>query len=348
MKTFLAIAMALAAASAAWAEDDGESGAEQVVIYNWSDYIPQDVLDDFSRDSGIKVICHTFESNEEMFARLQGAGGGAYDVVIPSNYLLGKMRLQRWLSPLDHSLLPNIDNLDPKMLNQPYDPGNQYSIPYMWGVTGLVYNSAHINARNIESWADLRRPQYRRRIFLNDDLRDNFSIALKALGFSANSTRRREVEQAYEFLRDLNSEIGPVAEAVEGLVSGSIWLSPLWNGDYLLARENNPNLRFVFPREGVVRWVDNFVIMEASANKANAHAFINYMLRPQVAKRCVEEYMYSSPNLAALALLPPELREDPVLTPAEGDLENAELQEDIGSYETVYEQLWNELISGRD
>jgi spermidine/putrescine transport system substrate-binding protein len=283
-----------------------------------------------------------------MFGQIQSAPPGAYDVVVPSNYFLERMILHHWLSPLDHSRLPNIKNLDPKMLNQPYDQGNKYSVPYMWGVTGLVYNSRHVQARDIEKWADLRRPEYSRKVFMVNDLRDSFSIALKSLGFSVNSTRRREVQRAYEFLRALNAQTGEVNEAVEAMVSGKFWFSPLWNGDYLLAREDNPDLRFVFPQEGVMLWVDNFVIMSASRNKANAHAFINYMLRPEVGRRCVEEYMYSTPNLEALKLLAPELRENRVLAPLEKDLENAELQEDIGSYATIYEQMWGELTGNNN
>jgi spermidine/putrescine transport system substrate-binding protein len=347
MKKLLAIAMALFAA-VAWAADDGQTDGGQVVVYSWSDYLPQDVLEDFNNETGIKVIVHSFESNEEMFGQIQDGVPGAYDVVVPSNYLLERMRLQHWLSPLDHSLLPNVKNLDPKMLNQPYDPGNRYSIPYMWGVTGLVYISQYVKTQDIEKWADLRRPQYRWKIFMVNDLRDCFSIALKALGFGVNSTRRREVQQAYEFLRALDSETGDMEEAVAAMVGARTWIAPLWNGDYLLAKEDNPNLRFVFPQEGVMLWVDNFVILEASRNKTNAHAFINYMLRPEVAKLCVEEYMYSTPNLAGLELLPPELREDPVLVPSEKDLENAELQEDLGSHAAVYEQLWRELLSDRN
>ncbi len=321
------------------------AGKGEVIVYNWSEYIPADVLQNFTKETGIKVIYSTFESNEAMYAKVKLLGGRGYDVVVPSNYFLALMRQEKMLSELDHSLLPNIKNLDSKMLNASYDPGNRYSMPYMWGATGLAYNSKFVKPGQVVSWKDMLRPEFKGKIILSDDLRDCFSLALKAKGYSINSNSQREVEQAYEFLRLLKPSVRvfDITAIKQTLISEEVWLGPIWNGDFLVAQQENENLKFVFPEEGAMLWVDSFVILNGAQNKQNAHTFINYMLRPEVAKRCIEEYMYSSPNLAGLKLLAPELRQNPILVPGENELKNSELQSGVGSFLSVYEKYWEKL-----
>lgn len=339
-----AFVLPLAAPVQAEANDKGE-----VIVYNWSEYIPQEVLNDFTRETGIKVVYSTFESNEQMYDKVKLLGAKGYDIVVPSNYFLELMRHEKMLSPLDLSKISNLKNLDPKMLNQPYDPGNRYSIPYMWGATGLAYNSKYIKAEDADSWHDLLRPEYKGKIILSDDLRDTFGIALKALGFSANSTHQVEIEKAYQFLRQLKPSVRifNVSATKQALIGEEVWLGPIWNGDFLVASEENEDLRFMFPQEGVILWIDSFVILQGAQNKDNAHAFIDYMLRPEVAKLCIEEYLYSSPNLEGLKLLDTELRDNPILAPTDNELKNAELQVGLGSFLAVYEKYW-EMLKTRD
>lgn len=320
----------------------------EVLVYNWSEYIPQSVLNDFTKETGIKVIYSTFESNEQMYDKVKMLGGKGYDVVVPSNYFLDLMRHEKLLSRLDLSKIPNLKNLDAKMLSQPYDPANHYSVPYMWGATGLAYNRKYVKAEDALKWEDLLRPQFKGKIILSDDLRDSFSIALKALGFSANSTHQKEIEQAYQFLRQLKPSVRifNVSATKQALIDEEVWLGPIWNGDFLVAKEENDDLEFVFPEEGAMLWVDSFVILQGARNIDNAHTFINYMLRPDVAKRCIEEYLYSSPNLAGLALLDEQLRTNPVLVPTEKELNRAELQTGVGNFLAIYEKYWEKLKTG--
>ena len=329
--------------SAAQAASKG--GDKQVVVYNWSEYIPQDVLDDFTKETGIKVIYSTFESNEAMYAKVKLLRGKDYDVVVPSTYFVEQLRKDGLIRELDHSRLPNMVNLDPKVMNQAYDPGNKYGIPYMWGGLGIAYNAKHVKPDQIRKWADLLRPEFKGKIILTDDLRDAFGLALRANGYSMNSTDPEAIRQAFEFLKKLKPSVRvfDVTAIKQALISEEVWLGPIWNGDFLVAQAENPDLAFVFPEEGALLWVDNFVITSGAANVDNAYTFINYMLRPEVAVRCMEEYKYSSPNLTAVKLLPKDLQANTILVPGPEQLKNAEFTNGVGSSLETYEKYWEQV-----
>ena len=321
------------------------AGKGQVVVYNWSEYIPQSVLDDFTKETGIKVVYSTFESNEAMYAKVKLLRGRSYDVVVPSSYFVDLLRRDKLLRELDHSKIPNLSHLDPKLMNQEYDPGNKYSIPYMWGAVGLAYNSKHIPDGAVTRWADLLKPEFKGKIILTDDLRDAMGLALRADGHSINTKEPKELKDAYEFLAKLKPSVRifDVTAIKQALISEEVWLGPIWNGDYLVAKEENPALKYVFPEEGALLWVDGFVVPVGAANVDNAYAFINYMLRPEVAVRCIEEYKYSSPNLDAIKLLPEELRGNPILVPGPAELKNAEFTNVVGDSLSEYEKYWEQV-----
>lgn len=317
----------------------------QVVVYNWSEYIPQDVLDNFTKETGIKVVYSTFESNEAMYAKVKLLRGKSYDVVVPSGYFLELMRRDRLVKELDHSRLPNIANLDPNLLDQEFDPGNRYSIPYMWGFVGLTYNKKYMPEGMMAGWADLLKPELKGKIILADDLRDAFGLALRAKGYSANSRNPEEIREAYEFLAALKPSVRvfDVTAIKQAMISEEVWVGTIWNGDFLVASEENKNLAFTFPQEGALLWMDNFAITSGAKNLDNAYTFINYMLRPDVAARCIEEFKYSSPNLAALTLLPDELRNNPILVPGQKQLKNAEFITSVGEALELYNKYWGQL-----
>ncbi len=322
-----------------------KKAVKQVVVYNWSEYIPQDVLGDFTKETGIRVAYSTFESNEAMFAAMRLPHGASYDVVVPSAYFVEQMRDGGLLQPIDHERLPNLKNLDPTLLDQSYDPGNAYSIPYMWGVVGLACNSKYVAPENLRKWADLLRPEYAGRIVLTDDLRDAFGLALRAKGHSINSRNEDEIKAAYAFLAELKPSVRvfDVTAVKQALISEEVWLGPIWNGDFLVAKEENAALVYVFPEEGPLLWVDNFVIPSAAKNVDNAYTFINYLLRPDIAARCVQAYKYSTPNLEAVQLLPKDMRENSILVPGPEELKNAEMTQGVGNMLRVYEQHWDAM-----
>ncbi|MDL2315955.1 spermidine/putrescine ABC transporter substrate-binding protein [Desulfovibrio sp. OttesenSCG-928-A18] len=317
----------------------------QVVVYNWSEYIPQSVLDDFTRETGIKVVYSTFESNEAMYAKVKLLRGKSYDVVVPSGYFVDLLRRDNLLRELDHGRLSNLGNLDPKMLDQEYDPGNKYSIPYMWGALGFAYNSKFVPDGSLTRWDQMLDPRFKGKIILTDDLRDAFGLALRSLGHSVNSKAPEEIKAAFEFLVKLKPSVRvfDVTAIKQALISEEVWMGPIWNGDYLVALEENDRLRFVFPEEGAVLWADSFVIPIGAENVDNAYIFIDYMLRPEVAVRCIEEYKYSSPNLKAVALLPDELKNNSILVPGDKELKNAEFTTGLGETLGEYEKYWEQL-----
>ena len=332
-----------AASSAHAATKAADKG--QVIVYNWSEYIPQDVLDAFTKETGIKVVYSTFESNEAMFAKVKLLRGKSYDVVVPSGYYVDLLRRDKLAKELDHAKLPNMVNLDPKLMNQEYDPGNKYSLPYMWGVVGIAYNTKHVPEGSITSWSDLLKPEFKNRLILTDDLRDAFGLALRAKGHSINSTDPAAIKAGFEFLAQLKKSVRvfDVTAIKQALIGEEVWLGPIWNGDFLVAKEEKPELAFCFPQEGAVLWSDAFVIPAGAANVDNAYTFINYMLRPEVAVRCMEEYKYSSPNLKAIELLPQELRENRILVPGPEELKNGEFITGIGDALGEYEKYWERI-----
>lgn len=342
---FLAALCAILCFCLAGFSQAAQKGKGQVVVYNWSEYIPQDVLDNFTKETGIKVIYSTFESNEAMFAKVKLLRGKSYDVVVPSGYFVDLLRRDKLIQELDHSRIPNMVNLDPRVLDQAYDHGNKYSVPYMWGALGLAYNTKHVPKGSLTRWNQLLEPAYKGKIILTDDLRDAFGLALRARGHSINTRVPSEIKDGYDFLTRLKSSVRvfDVTAIKQALISEEVWIGPIWNGDYLVAREENENLTFVFPEEGAVLWADSFTIPVGAESVDNAYTFINYMLRPDVAVRCITEYKYSSPNLKALELLPAELRNNPILNPGENELRNAEFTVGIGDSLGEYEKYWEQI-----
>lgn len=322
--------------------------AGQVIVYNWSEYIPQDVLDKFTEETGIKVVYSTFEANEAMYAKLKLLRGKGYDVVVPSGYFVQIMAQNKLLQALDLSKIPNIANIDDRMRGLEFDPANRYSVPYMWGAAGLAYNKKYIPTP-LTKWADLLRPEFKGKIILTDDLRDAFSLALRARGITINTRKQEEIAQGFEFLTALKPSVRifDVTAIKQALISGEVWLGPIWNGDFLVAREENPDLEYVFPEEGAVLWVDNFAIPSGAENLENAYAFINFMLRPEVAKRAIEEYKYSSPNREAIKLLSQEMRDNRILNPGPEELKNAEFTASVGEALSIYEKFWERLKTTR-
>ncbi|MDL2284712.1 spermidine/putrescine ABC transporter substrate-binding protein, partial [Oxalobacter sp. OttesenSCG-928-P03] len=290
-----------------------DSTEKEVHVYNWTEYIPDSVLADFTKKTGIKVIYTTFETSEAMYRGVKAAKNRHYDVVVPSGYYVDILRRAGYLQKIDHSRIANLDNLDFSIMDRDFDPENRYSIPYMWGAVGLAYNTKHIPKGTLTRWTQLQDPRYKGKILMTDDLRDALGLAMLAQGRSSNSRQPADIKAGYEFLVKLKPSIRifDVTATKDALINEDVWLAPMWNGDYLVAKEKKPELDYVFPDEGAVLWVDSFVIPVGAKNVDHAYAFINYMLRPEVAAECVKEYRYSTPNLAARKLLPAALRNNP-------------------------------------
>lgn len=325
--------------------------AEQqtLVVYNWAEYLPKKVLQQFARETGIKVQYSTYDSNEAMYAKVKTVKGVGYDILVPSTYYVDRMRREGLLQPLDKSRLHNLGNLNPRLLDQPYDPDNRYSIPYLWGTTGIAYDADKVAPGTLTRWAELWDPAYRNKLLLLNDMREVFSMGLKVLGHSINTTDENQIRAAYEKLAEImpNVRVFDAESPKTKFLSREVAAGMLWNGEAYQASRENPKIRYVYPKEGAMQWMDNLVVSAGAKNVDAAHQFIDFILRPEIARQISEEVGYSSPNLAAIKLLPEKVRDNPTVYPSEEDLKNVEFQTDVGAALPVYDQYWQRLKARR-
>ncbi len=317
-------------------------------VFNWSEYIPQDVLDDFTKETGIEVVYTTYESNEAMYAKLKLLNGKGYDIVVPSTYLVDLLRESNLLSTIDKSKLPNLKHLDQNLINKAFTTEDTYSIPYMWGVQGFMINKTMVDAKSITSWNDLFRPEFKGKLLLSDDMRDTVGAALLATGGKMNTADPAQIKAAYEWLHKLKPHVRifDVTAAKQALISEEVAAGFIWNGDAYIALQENPNLEFIYPKEGTPLWLDSFAIPAQAENKEAAHTFINFMLRPDIAARCVEEYNYSTLNMGAKEHLPEEVRQSTLIFPREEDLVHSQFSKGLGEAQKVYDEHWVDLKIG--
>jgi len=323
---------------------------QKVVVYNWTEYLPESALQAFTKETGIEVEYATYESNEAMYAKLKLLDGKGYDVVVPSTYYVEKMAKEGLLQLLDKAKLNNFANLDPSLLNKPYDPNNQYSVPYLFSVTGIAINGKAVDASKITKWADLWRPEYKGKIELMDDLRDNFYIGLRLCGFQDNSTNEAEIKCAYEKLKALlpNVKTFNSDSPKLPLIQGNVSIGVIWNGEAYMASKEMENVQFVYPEEGAAFNIDSFVIPKGAANVAAAHKFIDFMLRAESAKAAIEDLGYAAPNLAGQALLDDALRANRMIFPTKDDFARGSIHSVLSDdVMAIYSKYWDMLKAGQ-
>ena len=321
-------------------------------LYNWSEYMPQEILDGFTEETGIKVNYTTFDSNEAMYAKLKLLDDSSqYDLAIPSTYYVEKMAKEGLLQELDKSKLSHFKNLDTSFTNTKVDPENKYSIPYMWGSTGLAINGETVDPATVNSWNDLWRPEYKGQVMLMNDMREVFGMALLTLGYSGNSRSPDEIKAAYEKLTTLMPNVKTFNSDASRMpyMEGETSVGMTWNGEAIIANsEGLTSLVYKYPTEGAILWMDNFVIPKNATQVDAAHKFIDYLLRPENSKIVSEEIGYASPNSAAREMMPDDVKNNPTIYPSKDVLAKAEFQEDVGDEALqVYQQYWDKLKTGR-
>ncbi|GAM54570.1 ABC transporter [Vibrio ishigakensis] len=317
---------------------------KELYFYNWSEYIPNEVLRDFTKETGIKVIYSTYESNESMYAKLKTQGGG-YDLIVPSTYYVSKMRKEGMLQKIDHSKLEHFAGLDPNFLNKSFDPSNDYSIPYIWGATGIGVNTDMLDKNEFTKWDDLWDQKWEGQLMLMDDSREVFHIALTKLGYSPNTTNPDEIKAAYEELKKLmpnvlvfNSDF-PANPYLAGEVSAGM----LWNGSAYAARQEGANIEIVWPEKGAVFWMDSLAIPANAQNKEAALKMIDFLLRPENAAKIAVEIGYPTPVKTAYPLLPKEFVEDENIFPPQAIMDSGNWQDEVGEAATLYEEYFQKL-----
>jgi spermidine/putrescine-binding protein len=321
--------------------------AKELNLFNWSEYIPQSVLDDFAKEYGVKVNYDAYGSNEEMMAKLQ-AGGTQYDIVVPSTFMVEAMAKAGLLQELDQKLIPNLKNVESRFLNLKHDPGNKLSVPYMWGTVGIAYNKTKVE-KAPESWQDLLNPKYKGKIVVVDAAREAMGIGMQAAGKSWNDTNPDAMKAGGEWLKKLApSVLAWDSDNPKGaLISGDAWLGVVWNGEAALAMGENKEIEYVIPKEGGMLWLDSMVIPKSAKNAYTAHVFINYILRPEVAAKIGEEFPYGLPNTEGLKLLPDEIKQNKASYPPAEWLKKAEYASDIGKASSEVDRLFTEAKAAK-
>lgn len=320
--------------------------AKELNIYNWSDYLPDRVIEQFTHETGITVNYIPYESNEEMFAEVSNKTD-KYDIVVPSTYYVSRMQKEGLLQPIDKKKLSNFDNLDPRLLNQRHDPENTYSIPYLWGTTSIFIDTAQLKEKKPKAWADLWREEYKGKLMLTDDMREVFHIALRTLGYSGNSTDPREIEAAYNKLLTLKGSIGEYNsdDPRDAIVEGRASVGMIWNGEAHLAHQDRFTVNYIYPTEGAILWIDSLVIPKTAKNLDEAYQFIDYLMKPGIAALTSENIGYATPNSKALNYIDPWTRGSKTVYPDDDTLKKAELQIDVGAALPIYEKYWAMLRS---
>lgn len=275
-------------------------GSNVLKLYLPGEYLGENVISDFEKQYGVRVIVENFDSNEMMYTKLMA--GDRYDVIIPSDYMIERLMNEDFLQPLDKSMIPNMENMSDAVLGMSYDPDNTYSIPYFWGSVGLVYNHENVDPAVIESegWEILRNTDYAGHIYIYDSERDSFMMAFKALGYSMNTEDPNEINAAYEWLLQMNNTMSPVYvtdEVIDGMMNGYKDIAVVYSGDAAVVLDENEDMSFYMPSQGTNIWCDAMVIPQNAENPKLAHEFINYMLTYEAAFDNTETVGYTSPNV---------------------------------------------------
>lgn len=347
-KWFFAIwiaALAVFAACGGKTEDAGAPEAAKTVnVYIWTNYLPDDVIADFERETGIEVNVDTYDSNEAILDKLQ-SGVADYDIVVPSDYMVKILIPQGLLAEIDHARLKNFKNLDPRFLGRKYDPGNRHSVPYLWGTTGIGYDKSKIK-EPIDSWGALFDERHAGRILMLDDTREAFGAALKLMGRSINETDPAVLRQAAEMLKKQKRLVRTYnsSDFANLLAAGDVDVAHGWNGELAEVVEAAPDrLAYVVPKEGGTLWVDNAAIPRTARNVDSAYAFLDFVMRPEIAARIVNGVHYAGANRAAFDRIDEKIRTNPAIYPPQEVLDRCELIEDLGETTTLLDELWTEI-----
>ncbi|MBN1178266.1 MAG: spermidine/putrescine ABC transporter substrate-binding protein [Anaerolineae bacterium] len=321
--------------------------ADELHLYNWSEYIAPEVVEGFEEEFGVDVIEDTFANNEELLAKLQ-AGAGGYDVIVPSDYMVEIMIEEGLLAELNRDNLPNITNVGDLFADPPYDPGMVHCVPYLWGTTGIGYNT-DVFEEPPDSWAYLFDPElaseYAGQMTMLNDAREAFGAALKYLGYSLNSTNEAELMEARDLLIAQKAWIYAYdSEQYEDLLaSDETVISHGWSGDFFMAAEEDERIWYAIPQEGGTIWADNLCIPTSAPSQYTAEAFINYLMRPEIAAANSNFAWYGTPIPAAYDFIDEEVLNEPAIYPPDDVMARLEWLEDLGDATPLYERLWTEV-----
>ncbi|UOW68372.1 ABC transporter substrate-binding protein [Paraclostridium bifermentans] len=324
----------------------GATDSKKVLnVYNVGDYIDENIITLFEEKTGIDVQYETYDTNEMMYQKVK-SGSTNYDLIFPSDYMVEKMKSEGLLQKIDFKNIPNMKYIDKSFLNPIYDETNEYSVPYMWGTFGILYNKKMVK-EPVDSWDILWNPKYKGNIMMFDSVRDTMGISLKRLGYSMNTTNPKEINEAMkELMKQKDLVLAYVNdEGKDRLLGEEVAMGIAYSGDAVTLMEENPNLAYAIPKEGTNKWVDAMAIPKSAQNKKEAEIFINFLLDPEIAKMNAEYIGYSTPNVGALKLLDKEVTSNPVAYPPKSVMDKTETFIDLGDKLRLYDEAWIKLKS---
>ncbi|KOF57365.1 spermidine/putrescine ABC transporter substrate-binding protein [Clostridium sp. DMHC 10] len=323
------------------------STKETINVFNWGEYIDEGIIKDFTQKTGIKVNYQTFSTNEEMYQKVK-SGTNKYDLICPSDYMIDRMIKEDLVQPINFKNLPNYSNIDSKYKNLNYDPKNKYSVPYMWGTIGIIYDKTQIKDK-IDSWNILWNTKYKGKIFMSDDMRNSIGVSLKRLGFSVNSTNKEQINKAADELIKQKQNMNPVYigdEIKDSLRNGEKPIGVIYSGDAaVLMKEKSGKFEYVIPKEGTNLWFDSWVIPKNASNKVAAEKFLNFLLDAKVNKKNVDYIGYGTPNKATYSLLKNEEKNNKASYPDDASLKNSEVFTDLGNTRKFYNDSWVKITA---
>ncbi len=316
-----------------------------VNVYAWGGVLPKAVIQQFEHDTGIQVNFSTYDSNETMYAKLRSSKQSIYDVIVPSAYFVERMKKQGMLNKLDHSKLPNLKHIEPRFTQNEYDHDNRYSVPLIWGATGIFYNQQWVKQAP-ETWKSLWDKQWRRQLMLLDDSREIFAMALMSLNYSPNDTSPEHIQKAYQALLALVPNIKLFTnDGVQAIIIDSDAIAgSVWNGDAFKAHAENNRIKFIYPNDGFVIWIDCLAMPVNPPHQDEAYQFINFLLKPEIAAKIALIEGHAITSLDGKNLLPENIRNNPMVYPSDKIMKRGYVQRDVGE-ETIalYNRYWQAL-----
>ncbi|MEA4899596.1 PotD/PotF family extracellular solute-binding protein [Bacillota bacterium Meth-B3] len=319
--------------------------AESITVFNWFDYIDESLILQFEEESGIDVKYANFTTNEEMYAKLT-AGAGDYDVIFPSDYIIERLIADGGLAKLNLDNMPNVQGLREWLKKPAYDPTGEYSVAYIWGTVGILYNP-DLMEEEVVSWKSIFDPQYQKGVFMLDSIRDSLGVALKYLGYSMNTRESAELEAAKQLLiRQKADGIVKgymVDEVKDKMIAGEAPMAVMWSGDALYAMSEADQLRYVVPEEGSNVWVDGACIPATSQHKEAAEKFIDFLCRPDVARKNMEAIYFATPIQAVVDGMSEEEKNNQTLNPTQEIIDRCEFFHDISGDMAMYDRMWMEV-----
>jgi len=318
---------------------------DTLYVYNWGEYMEPEVLTMFEEETGIKVIYEEYDTNETMLPKIK-SGAISYDLVFPSDYMVQRMIQEDLLAEINMDNIPNITNIDPLFLNREYDTTNTYSLPYMWGTVGILYNTDMVE-EEVDSWDILWDEKYADSILMQNSVRDAFCVALKKLGYSLNTTKEAELDEATELLIAQKPLVQAyvVDQVRDKMIGNEAALAVIYSGEAIVTKEENEALEYIVPKEGSNLWIDAMVIPKNAKHKENAEKFINFLCRTDIGLLNVAYIGYSTPLFTTKAELDEELQNDPIAYPTDEIMKNCEVYTYLEpKVDAMYNEKWRKVL----